>query len=85
MSEKIKYCINCNSPVPSSARFCFECGHSEFADTPKLKDRYCKHCFIKLDADEEVCPICEGEDFVNSIEELCVLKNKNAIAKIIIF
>lgn len=81
MSEKIKYCINCNSPLPSSARFCFECGHSEFADTPKLKDRYCKHCFIKLDEDEEVCPICEGEDFVNSIEELCVLKNKNAIAK----
>lgn len=81
MSEKIKYCAKCNTPIPANAKFCFECGGKEFLDKPKAKDRYCKHCFIKLDADEEVCPLCEGDDFASSIDELYEIKNKETIAK----
>ena len=70
MAGKIKYCAKCNTPIPGNAKFCFECGGDIFLDKPKAQERYCIHCFIKLDSDEEVCPLCEGEEFVNSIDEL---------------
>lgn len=81
MAGKIKYCAKCNTPIPGNAKFCFECGGDIFLDKPKAQERYCIHCFIKLDNDEEVCPLCEGEEFVNSIDELYEIKNKEAIAK----
>lgn len=81
MGEKIKYCAKCNTPIPSSAKFCFECGGKEFLDKPKAKERYCKNCFIKLDSDEEVCPLCEGDDFASSIDELYEIRNREAISK----
>lgn len=64
-----KLCTKCNTKNLLNAKFCIECGNKTFKDANSVT-RYCKDCQIKLDDDDDTCPICGGSNFVGSIDDL---------------
>lgn len=71
--NEYKICTKCNTENLLEAKFCIECGNRTFKDGNSVS-RYCKDCEIKLDDNDDVCPICGGANFVGSINDL--IQNK---------
>lgn len=78
---EIKYCKSCNTANPITAKFCIECGESEFVTKVTSKERYCIYCGIKLDSFDDSCPLCGEEKYASSLDELIEIKNRKLLSE----
>ena len=70
--QEVKYCKNCKTENNSKAKFCFECGCSEFIlSLPKVDGdvKYCAKCQTKVKSSAKFCPECGSNQFITSLSD----------------
>ena len=73
LDDDFKYCKKCKNKNTKKAKFCFECGCSEFVvtlDKEKNDFKYCAKCQTKLDKSVKFCYECGCSEFVFSLENM---------------
>lgn len=67
--SSVKYCKKCKTKNTINAKFCLECGCTEFVNSLKKSNaKYCVKCKTKLELKSKFCFNCGGSDFVDSLD-----------------